>query len=686
MNLLQDETSPYLRQHKDNPVHWMPWCPAAFEAAKTKNIPILLSIGYSACHWCHVMAHESFEDAETADLMNRHFINIKLDREERPDLDALYQGALSLMGKQGGWPLTMFLTPEGEPFWGGTYFPPQPRYGMPAFREVLRGVAESYTRDKDKIAHNIKSLTAALEKINTSQPGAILHREALDKISGYFLSLIDPANGGIGTAPKFPNLTIINLLWGAYIRTGYEAYKAAVIHSLTQMCQGGIYDHVGGGFSRYTVDAEWLVPHFEKMLYDNAQFIALLAEVYRETQHPLFAARLSETVEWVRRDLSVRQFSHTAFAASLDADSEGIEGKYYIWTAAEIEKILGKDAEAFKKTYDVTAFGNWENVNILNRLKNPDYGAPEEEMLLGEWRHKLKVVRDRRAMPLLDNKILADGNGLMIAALAKAGFVLDCREWIEAAESAFRFITTHMTDAGGNLYHSWCDDKPKHAGVLEDYANMAGAALALYEVTQDVGYVTQAAAWVSTLDSEFLDTKNGGYFMSSVRISDMPVRPKSAHDGAVPSGNGVMVGVLAKLHQLTGSQIYADRAKQTAEAFFGEVTEHFFPFATLLNNSDLLLNPVSVVILAPPATNGDTVFQPAFRKFSLPSLVKTVLLSDKILPKTHPAFGKTLVDGKTTAYVCFGQQCLAPVTTAAELEKLLRQERTKRHHPVANDG
>jgi hypothetical protein len=698
MNLLQDETSPYLRQHKDNPVQWMPWGADALEKARAENKPVLLSIGYSACHWCHVMAHESFEDAETADLMNRSFINIKLDREERPDIDAAYQNALSLMGKQGGWPLTMFLTPEGEPFWGGTYFPPQPKYGMPSFREVLRGVSESYTRDKDKIAHNIKSLTLALEKMNAGQPGAILHRESLDKISGYFLGLIDPANGGIGEAPKFPCLPIINLLWSAYIRTGNEAYKAAVIHSLTQMCQGGIYDHIGGGFSRYTVDAEWLVPHFEKMLYDNAQFIALLAEVYRETQHPLFAERLSETVEWVRRDLSVGHAGHTAFAASLDADSEGIEGKYYVWTAEEIEKNLGPDAEAFKKVYDVTRFGNWENTNILNRLKNPDYGAPQEEMLLGEWRGKLRKARDRRIPPMLDNKVLADNNGLMIVALAKAGFVLDCRQWIEAAESAFRFITSFMMDAEGKLYHSWCApaspeyisqrscSAAKHAGLLEDYANMAEAALALYEVTQDRGYLARVANWVAVLDAEFLDKENGGYFMSSARTTDMPVRIKSAHDGAAPAGNGTMVGILAKLHQLTGDQVYADRARETAETFFGEVAHHFFPYATLLSNSDLLLNPVAVVILAPPATNGDTVFQPAFRKFSLPALVKTVLLSNELLPRMHPASGKTLVDGRTTAYVCFGQQCLAPVTTAAELEKLLRQERNKRHHPVANDG
>ena len=703
MNLLQDETSPYLRQHKDNPVHWMPWGAAAFERARQEKKPILLSIGYAACHWCHVMAHESFENAETADLMNRDYICIKLDREERPDIDAIYQGALSLMGKQGGWPLTMFLTPEGEPFWGGTYFPPQPRYGMPSFREILRGVAESYTGDKDKIAHNVKSMMTALGKINTSQTGAILHRATLDKISAYFLGLIDPANGGIGDAPKFPCLPIMNLLWNAYIRTGNEAYKAAVIYSLTQMCQGGIYDHIGGGFSRYSVDAEWLVPHFEKMLYDNAQFISLLTEVYREKPHPLFAERISETIEWVRRDLAVRNFSHTAFAASLDADSPGPdgkneEGKYYVWTADEIKKILGAAAEDFKKAYDVTSFGNWEGVNILNRLKNPDYGAPDEEMQLGEWRGKIRAARDKRPPPMLDNKVLADNNGLMIAALAKAGFVLDCREWVEAAESAFRFITLHLAAPEGRLYHSWCAPASleyippqnsgfaKHTGLLEDYANMAEASLALYEVTQDSAYLTQVTAWVSILDEDFLDTENGGYFMSSSRGTDTPVRPKSAHDSAAPSGNGTLVGILARLHQLTGNQLYADRARETAEAFSGEVAQHFFPFATLLGNSDFLLNPVSVIILAPPATRGDTVFQPAFRKFSQPGLVRTVLLSDKILPKTHPAFGKTLIDGKTTAYVCFGQQCLAPVTTAEELENLLRQERLQRRHPVANDG
>jgi len=681
MNLLQDETSPYLRQHKDNPVHWMPWGDAAFKRAREENKPVLLSVGYAACHWCHVMAHESFEDADTADLMNRSFINIKLDREERPDLDALYQGALSLMGKQGGWPLTMFLTPDGEPFWGGTYFPPQPRYGMPSFREILRGVSESYVSDRDKVSHNVKSVMAALGKINTSQRGALLSREALDKVSGYFLSLIDPANGGIGEAPKFPCLPIMNLLWGAYIRTGNEAYKAAVIHSLTQMCQGGIYDHIGGGFSRYSVDAEWLVPHFEKMLYDNAQFVSLLTEVYRETGHPLFKDRIEETIAWVQQDLSIRNHSTTAFATSLDADSEGVEGKYYVWTAAEIDKILGADAEAFKKAYDVTAFGNWEHVNILNRLTNPDYGRAEEERQLGLWREKVRAARDQRIPPMLDNKVLADNNGLMIGALAKAGFALERPDWIEVAENAFRFVTAHMMDKDGHLSHSWCDGTAKHAGLLEDYANMADAALALYDVTQNTTYQTQALGWIAILNDEFHDKDHGGYFMSP-KITDAVIRPKSAHDHAAPAGNGTMVGVLSKLSLLTGNQSYADHARETAEAFCGELAHHFFPFATLLNSSDILMNPISLVIIGPP---DDTTFDDALRHVSLPGMIKTILSENNILPPLHPAFGKTAVNGKPTAYVCFGQQCLQPVTTAGELEELLLDNRGDRSHTAAND-
>ncbi|MCE9507323.1 MAG: thioredoxin domain-containing protein [Alphaproteobacteria bacterium] len=684
MNLLGNETSPYLRQHMHNPVAWMPWNAVALEKARRENKPILLSIGYSACHWCHVMAHESFEDAATADLMNRYFINIKVDREERPDLDAVFQSALALMGKAGGWPLTMFLTPDAKPFWGGTYFPPQPRHGMPSFREVLRGVAESYEHDKNKIAHNTQSLAAALDKIHHNQQGILPHREQLDKISHYFLNLIDPAHGGIGTAPKFPNLTIMNLLWDSYLRTGDNAYKFAVIHSLTQMCQGGIYDHIGGGFSRYAVDEEWLAPHFEKMLYDNALFIALLTEVCKETQHPLFARRIRETIDWVGAELMVKNLSASAFAASLDADSEGGEGKYYVWTEDEIDKTLGPDAGAFKKTYDVTKFGNWEKVNILNRLKNPDYLTEPEEVQLDSWRKKLKATRNKRPAPARDNKVLADWNGLMIAALAKAGAAFSRPEWVEMAASAFRFVTAYMMDKDGHLHHVWCDGKTQSAALLEDYACMLEAALALHDAAPDPQFLTQAAVWVDILDKEFWDRQHHGYFMTAASVTDVPLRPKSAHDSAVPSGNSVMIGVLTRLYYLTGNAAHLNQAEKTAAAFSGEVLHQVFPFATLLKNCDFFLNPLCVMIAA--GADNPKAFDSMLQKISLPFLIKMNIARDSIFPQDHPAFGKIPVEGKTTAYVCFGRRCLPPVTDPQNLEQLLREERSKQGRPAANDG
>jgi hypothetical protein len=682
MNLLADETSPYLRQHKDNPVEWMPWGPAALEKARSENTPILLSVGYSACHWCHVMAHESFEDADTADLMNRHFINIKVDREERPEIDAIYQSALSLMGKAGGWPLTMFLTPEAKPFWGGTYFPPQPRRGMPSFKEVLRGVAENYGREKDKIGHNVESLARALDKIQSSQKGILVHRDMLDKISGNFLNLIDPANGGIGTAPKFPNLTVIGLLWDSYIRSGDGKYKYAVIHSLTQMCQGGIYDHIGGGFSRYAVDEEWLVPHFEKMLPDNALFIGILTEVYKETKHPLFARRLHETVHWVKEAMTLRNLSYSAFAASLDADSEGVEGKYHVWSEAEIDKVLGRDAEMFKKTYDVTKFGNWEKKNILNRLKNPDYLTETEEEQLPSCREKLKTVRDKRIAPARDSKILADWNGLMIAALARAGVALDQPAWVEMAESAFRFVTTNMMDKEGRLYHTWCEGRAGHAGLLEDYANILDAALALYDIAPDPALLMQAENWAGILNSAFWDAAHHGYFMTPP-AAELIVRPRSAHDSALPSGNGTLIGVLVRLYYLTGNAAYLDRAEKTAAAFSGEILYHTFPFATLLRQCDFFLNPLFVVIAV--GKNGGGEFYEVLKNISLPNLIKTTLFPNNIFPQDHPAAGKIPVEGKTTVYVCFGQHCLPPVTDPRELKELLRRERQRRGDPAAND-
>lgn len=687
MNLLANETSPYLRQHKNNPVHWMPWGAEAFEKAKALNKPILLSIGYAACHWCHVMAHESFEDGDTAGLMNQHFINIKVDREERPDIDMIYQNALALMGQQGGWPLTMFLTPDREPFWGGTYFPPLPRHGLPGIREVLRGVNESWHQQQEKITHNVKSLTTALHKLQERQEGHIVSRETLDKICLYFLSRMDEVNGGIGDAPKFPSLSIISLLWDAYIRTGSDAFKSAVIHSLTHMCQGGLYDHLGGGFCRYTVDAEWLVPHFEKMLYDNGLFLGILSEVYRETQNPLFAERIRETAAWLERDMAVTHNDATGFASSFDADSptaagHAEEGAYYIWRAAEIDALLGSDAALFKNAYDITQGGNWEGVNIPNRLSHMQRLAEDEEVRLMALRKRLKSARDLRPPPARDDKILADWNGLAISGLLRAHRALDMPELLKTAGNAFRFVTQNMMETDGRLWHVFCDGKRAHAATLDDYANMAEAALLFFESTRNAAYLAQAETWASIAMRDYWDSENKGFFLSR-KQPDLLLRPKTADDTATPSGNGTMAGVLTRLYLVTGKSVYLEYAEGTARAFSGDIMQRFYPLSTYLANSDFLSHPASVVVAG---KDGRAEMLAVLKNISLPHLVVLETQDGKSLPDAHPAHGKTAIMGKAAAYVCFGHSCSAPVTDPAALRDLLLQERARRRHEAANDG
>jgi uncharacterized protein YyaL (SSP411 family) len=371
-NLLRFETSPYLLQHKDNPVAWHAWGPDAFAQAQRENKPILLSVGYAACHWCHVMAHESFEDQDTAALMNSLFVNIKVDREERPDVDTIYMSALSLLGQQGGWPLTMFLTPKGEPFWGGTYFPPQPHYGRPAFRQVLSDVATAYQNSSPQVTHNVNALMNVLSKMakGRGQTSDGFGPQELDTIASRVLATFDPIGGGIGSAPKFPHTPQLELTWRAWLRTRVDEYRGAVIYALTRMSEGGIYDHLGGGFARYSTDAQWLAPHFEKMLYDNAALLELLTLVWTETKVPLLLERAHETVQWCLREMTTE---NGAFAASLDADSQGEEGRFYVWSAAQIDAAFGPGpgAELFKRAYDVRLRGNWEGKNILNRLHSP---------------------------------------------------------------------------------------------------------------------------------------------------------------------------------------------------------------------------------------------------------------------------------------------------------------------------
>ncbi|MFZ3235381.1 MAG: thioredoxin domain-containing protein [Stellaceae bacterium] len=663
-NRLGDETSPYLLQHRDNPVHWQPWSEATLAAAKAADRPILLSIGYAACHWCHVMAHESFEDPGIAARMNELFVNIKVDREERPDLDQVYQHALALMGEQGGWPLTMFLTPDGEPFWGGTYFPPEQRWGRPGFVQVLTAISEAYADKRDDVAKNVTVLRDALQRLGEPQPGGGVTRRELDPVAERLLRETDQIHGGIGTAPKFPQCGILELLWRGWKRTHQPAYREAVLKALDAMCQGGIYDHLGGGFARYSTDARWLVPHFEKMLYDNAELVSLLTLVWQETNSPLYRQRVEETLGWVEREMLT---PGGGFASSLDADSEHEEGKFYVWSQAEIDTVLGPRAALFKRFYDVTREGNWEGRTILNRSASPALADEATESELAACRELLLRARASRVRPGWDDKVLADWNGLTIAAMAEAGIVFERPDWIATARAAFDFIRREMTDADGRLLHSWRDGRARHPPTIDDYANLCRAALALREATGGNELVTQTEEWLAVLDRHYRNPAGGAYFFSADDTPALIARAQTAADSATPAGNGTLVGVLARLAVLTGDDRYRHRAEAIVATFSGELSRNFFPLATLLNNAELLAEPVQVVIAG---TVGDSRFE-ALRQaaygVSLPNRVVSTVAPGDTLPERHPAYGKGLVDGAAAAYVCVGPVCSLPLSDAEKL-------------------
>ena len=668
-NLLRHETSPYLLQHKDNPVHWRPWGAAAFTEAKAAGRPVLLSVGYAACHWCHVMAHESFENPAIARLMNDLFVNIKVDREERPDVDVIYQQALALLGQQGGWPLTMFLNEEGEPFWGGTYFPPEARWGRPGFPEVLQAMAAAYRGEPEKVRNNVAAIKEALAKLSQPRAGGAVPLSVLDAAAQRLAREVDPFHGGLGGAPKFPQVSIFQLLWRAWKRTGHPVYRDAVVNTLTHMAQGGIYDHLGGGFARYSVDERWLVPHFEKMLYDNAQLVELLTSVWQDTRNALFEARIRETVGWLLREMVAPAAADglAGFAATLDADSEGEEGKFYVWSEAEIDALLGEDAELFKRIYDVSAQGNWEHKNILNRLGALGLLDAATEAKLAEGRATLLAAREARVRPGWDDKVLADWNGMMIAALARAAPALGEPGWLKAAERAFAFVATHMTAGDGRLRHSWRHGRLKHPATLDDYANMIRAALLLYEATGRRDSLAQAESWAETVERHYADAAAGGYFMAADDTDMLILRPKSAADHATPSGNGLMAEAEARLFYLTGEDRWRARAERTIAAFSGEVERNFLPLATLLNASELLQSAVQVVIAGPRAAADTRALLEAAHGLSLPNGIVLAVEPGEDLPPDHPAAGKGPVDGRAAAYVCRGPVCSLPITDPAAL-------------------
>jgi uncharacterized protein YyaL (SSP411 family) len=659
-NRLARETSPYLIQHKDNPVQWWPWGPDALAEAARTGKPILLSVGYAACHWCHVMAHESFQDRATAAVMNDLFVNIKVDREERPEIDEIYMSALHLLGEQGGWPLTMFLTPKGEPVWGGTYFPKESRYGRPAFVDVLREVSRVFREEPEKIENNRKAIVARLADRARSAARVSFGRDELDSLAARFGNLFDNEHGGLRGAPKFPQCSVLELLWRAGERTGDTRFFDTVELSLERMSEGGIYDHLGGGFSRYSVDERWLVPHFEKMLYDNAQLLELLALAHARTGNPLFHARALETVGWLGREMTTAE---GAFSSSLDADSEGEEGKFYVWSLAEIEAVLGKDDAAFFAVhYDVTLEGNFEGHNILHRLKRAPRIA-DDEARLANLRAKLLAIRARRIRPSLDDKVLADWNGFMIAALANAGALLDERDWIERAKRAFRFIAKSMAK-GDRLGHSWRDGRLVFPGLSSDFAAMIRAAITLHQATGEHGFLDRAIAWTAALEHYHADASGGGYFLTADDAEGLIVRLALSRDDALPNPNAVMAQNLVRLALLAGDRKYRERADKLLDGALPQANENLFGHAALLNALDLRLRQREIVVTG--ARSED--FARAALKLSF--LDRTLLRARDAaaIPTDHPARAK--VDAAPphgAAFVCVGETCSLPITEPSAL-------------------
>ena len=635
-------------------MHWQPWEQAVFDEAKRRNVPVLLSIGYAACHWCHVMAHESFEDDEVAALMNEKFVCIKLDREERPDLDEIYMSALSMMGEQGGWPLTICLDADAAPFWGGTYFPKNPQYGRPGFMQILTEISRIWHDEPDKIAKNTGALTQSLKARAAADARGVMPDDLPARAAATLNGYMDRDKGGLQGAPKFPQPFLYDFLWQQAQQSGDEAMKQNVLHAVSRMCQGGIYDHIGGGFARYAVDADWLVPHFEKMLYDNALLVELMTRLWRDTRAPLFETRIGETIDWLLREMVV---DNGAFAASLDADTEGEEGKFYVWSRAEIEAALGATAQAFCATYDITESGNFEGHNIPNLLAQGD--APQADFR--DACATLLARRDSRTKPGRDDKILADWNGMMISALARAALVFDRADWREAAATAFQAAMMALTDEGGQLRHSARAGRRLGVSFAADYAFMGQAALALYEASGDTAYLSSAEGLATRLQAAFWDDARGGFLTNEKHATAASlVNQRDVHDNALPSANAATIAFLARLAILSGETAYAETATAAFTGLAGHLGKNFPSMTAFLSARHQLQNPLSIIIIGDDAAAAE--LSRAARQHGIYEAAILRLTDTNHLGPNHPAFAKTMIDGQSTAYICPGRSCLAPLT------------------------
>jgi uncharacterized protein YyaL (SSP411 family) len=679
-NRLAKETSPYLQQHAHNPVDWYPWGPEALEAARSLDRPIFLSIGYSACHWCHVMEHESFENPAIAAVMNAHYVSIKVDREERPDLDQIYMSAVTALTGRGGWPMSVFLTPALEPFYGGTYWPPEPSMGMPGFRDVLERVHEAWVERRVEVESGAAELTEAVSRASQSHAAPeSLDVSLLEVAEDTRLRIADRVHGGFGQAPKFPHPMDLRLLLRTWKRFGRADARDVALLTLDKMAAGGIYDHLGGGFHRYSTDARWLVPHFEKMLYDNALLGSAYLDAFQATGEPRYATVVRETMDYVLREMT---HPDGGFYSTQDADSEGEEGKFFVWTAAEVESVLGpEESRVFCYCYDVTPEGNWEGQNILNRVKTKAQAArvlglseTDLEQLLTSSRQKLFARRERRVHPGRDEKILSGWNGLMIAAMARAGRVLDEPRFTAAAARSADFLLKQLRTSEGRLLHVFKDGNARLAAYLDDYACAIDALVEVYQATFDPCYVAAAAELAHDLIARFSDEATGGFFYTAHDHEALIARSKDLHDSATPSGNGMAAYALLRLARLCGREDFETAGRHTLEMLSGEMARTTMGEGQALLALDDLLGPAYELVLSDgqSAADSDQVLRSINARF-LPNAVVARRFSETDDSSIPPLLRTTLVDkkaikGQPTLYVCERGTCRPPVVGAAAIE------------------
>ena len=663
-NYLSKETSPYLLQHKDNPVNWYGWNEDAFIQAEKENKPILLSIGYASCHWCHVMAHESFEDIETAKIMNDKFINIKLDREERPDIDSIYQTALALLGQQGGWPLTMFLDSSKKPFWGGTYFPKTPRHGMPSFTSILNMISESFDNNKNDIEKNKTIIFNAMQKLQGEKYENELDEKFYNKISELILSNIDTVHGGLKGAPKFPQFFLYEYLLKQYKKKSDNLSYDLSVKSIDQICSGGIYDHIGGGISRYSVDQYWLVPHFEKMLYDNAQLIGILNNFWQLTEKSAYKNKIYETVNWLKNDMTD---SYGAFYSSYDADSEGIEGKYYVWSYQELQKILGDNLLFFTKIFDIHENGNWEGSNVLSYTENlhiEDDDYNKLRLLINDLYHE----RIKRTKPTCDNKILCDWNGLMIDSIAKSSAIFKDEKLLNLATRAFNFIKTSMYD-GKTLYHSHCNSINKHEGMLEDYAYIIKAGLTIYEITTDEEYLKFILELTEILIENFGD-EEGMFFITSKIKEDIIIRNKQIIDNVMPNANAVMIENLTKLNFITSEHKYNQLNAKIIKDYSSRINKEYLGICSFLSSVDFFNNYQSIIITGTNKDDNKKIYDQLIKIYLPNTMILMINDTNNVISKNN-FLNQIEINDQPLIYFCKNNTCSLPSDSVEEILKMI---------------